>query len=68
MAKYITNKQIDPSRANELYNFKGVGEVVWSFISSIYYANWDVLFANNNFTSLRKKIAAKFTPRIQLTS
>ena len=28
MAKYIINKQIDPSRANELDDFKGVGEVV----------------------------------------
>ena len=39
MAKYITNKQIDPSRANELDDFKGVGEMVWSFIFSIYNAN-----------------------------
>jgi len=39
MAKYITNKQIDLSRANKLDDFKGVGEVVWSFISSIYNAN-----------------------------
>jgi len=39
MAKYITNKQIDPSRANELNDFKGVGEMVWSFIFSVYDAN-----------------------------
>ena len=44
MAKYITNKQIDSSRANELDDFKGVREAVWSFISSIYDANWDVFF------------------------
>ena len=39
MAKYITNKQIDPSRANKLDDFKGVGEMVWSFISFVYNAN-----------------------------
>jgi len=68
MAKYITNKQIDPSRANKLDDFKGVGEVVWNFISSVYDANWDVLSADNNFILLRKKIMAKFTSRIQLSS
>ena len=29
--------------------------------------NWDALSADNNSTLLRKKIAAKFTPRIQPT-
>ena len=39
MAKYITNKQIDPSIANNLDDFKGIGEAVWNFISSIYDVN-----------------------------
>ena len=68
MAKYITNKQINLSRANNLDNFKGIGEMVWNFISSIYDANWDALSADNNSILLRKKISAKFTPRIQPTS
>ena len=68
MAKYITNKQINPSKANELDDFKSIGEVVWSFIFSVYDANWNALFADNNSTSLRKKIMAKFTLKIQLTS
>jgi len=68
MAKYITNKQINPSKANELDDFKSIGEVVWSFIFSIYDANWNALSADNNSTSLRKKIMAKFTLKIQLTS
>ena len=68
MAKYITNKQIDPSKANDLNDFKGIREAVWNFISSIYKANWDVLFTDNNSTSLRKKIVAKYTPKIQLAS
>ena len=42
--------------------------MVWNFISSIYDANWDALSADNNSILLRKKISAKFTPRIQPTS
>ena len=43
MAKYISNKQVDSAKANELDDFKGIGEVVWNFIFSVYNANWDVL-------------------------
>ena len=39
MTKYITNKEIDSSKANDLEDFKGIGEAVWNFISSIYEAN-----------------------------
>jgi len=66
MAKYISNKQVNSAKANELDDFKGIGEVVWNFISSVYNANWDALVTDNNSTSLRRKIAAKFTSRIQL--
>ena len=67
MTKYITNKKIDSFKVNEFDDFNGMGEAIWSFISSVYDANWDLLSADNNSTSLRKKIATKFTPRIQLT-
>ena len=66
MAKYISNKQVNSAKANELDDFKGIREVVWNFISSAYNANWNMLVTNNNFTSLRRKIMAKFIPRIQL--
>jgi len=36
MAKYITNKQVDPAKSNDLENFKGIGEVIWNFISLVY--------------------------------
>jgi len=68
MAKYISNKQIKPSKANNLDDFNGIGNVVWNFISSIYGYNWDVLFTNNKSNTLRRKIAAKFTPKIHLAS
>jgi len=65
MAKYISNKQVNSAKANELDDFKDIGEVVWNFISSVYDANWDVLVTDENSISLRRKIVAKFTPRIQ---
>jgi len=68
MAKYISNKQVNSAKANKLDDFKGIGEVVWNFISSIYDANWDALVTDNNSTSLRRKIIAKFIPRIQPVS
>ena len=65
MAKYILNKQVEPTKTNDLDNFNGIGNAVWNFISSIYDTNWDALFTDNKSTTLRKKITAKFTPRIQ---
>ena len=68
MAKYISNKQIELSKTNDLMDFNGIGDVVWNFISSIYKSNWDILYTDNKSNTLRRKIAAKFTPKIQLTS
>ena len=67
MTKYITNKKIDSSKTNDLEDFKGAEEAVWNFISSVYKANWDVLFMDNKSTLLKRKIASKFTPRMQST-
>ena len=39
MAKYISNKQVKPAKANNLDNFNDIREVVWNFISSVYNAN-----------------------------
>jgi len=61
ITKYITNKQIESSKANDLEDFKGIEEAVWNFISSVYEANWDALYADNNSVSLRRKITSKFT-------
>jgi len=36
MVKYIGNKQIDLVKSNELEDFKGTRETIWSFISSVY--------------------------------
>ena len=68
MAKYIVNKQVDSSKANNLKDFHSIGKAVWNFISSIYKANWDILYTDNNSTSLRRKIVAKFTLKTQPTA
>ena len=39
MAKYISNKQVDSSKSNDLEDFHGMGEAVWNFISSVYQTN-----------------------------
>ena len=67
IAKYITNKQVDSSKVNNLEDFIGIGKVVWNFISTVYKANWDTLHTDNNSTSLKRKIMAKFIPKIQPT-
>jgi len=38
MAWYISNKQVDAVRSNDLEDLKDIGEAVWNFISSVYQA------------------------------
>ena len=63
MAKYISNKQVELTKINNLSDFDGIGNVVWNFISSVYESNWDILHTDNKSNTLRRKIAAKFTPK-----
>ena len=66
MARYITNKQVNSNKANNLEEFKGMGDSIWNFISLVYQAKWDSLYTDNNSTTLRAKISSKFTPRVAL--
>ena len=68
MAKYITNKKVNPKSANELKDLDSIGDVVWNFISSVYQSSWDSLYTDNKSKTLREKISAKFTPRIAPSS
>jgi len=68
MAKYITNKKVNPKNANELKDFDGIGDSVWNFISAIYQSGWDSFYTDNKSKTLREKISAKFTPRIVSTT
>jgi len=63
MAKYITNKQVNSSYANDLKEFDGMGNAIWKFISSVYEAKWDSLYTDNRTNTLRSKISGKFTLR-----
>jgi len=68
MARYISNKQVDSLKSNDLEDFNSIGKAIWNFISLVDYANWDSLYADKQSNSLRRKIAAKFTPKIQPTT
>ena len=64
IAKYITNKQVNPAKSNNLEDFNGIGKVIWNFFSSIYQSKWNSLIADKNSNTLRQKISAKFTPKV----
>ena len=64
IVKYISNKQVNSSKTNELIDFDGMGNAIWNFISSVYEAKWDSLITDNKSTTLRTKISSKFTPRV----
>jgi len=64
MAKYISNKKVNPKSSNDLEDFNGIGDAVWNFLSSIYQSSWDSLYTDNRSKSLREKILAKLTPRV----
>jgi len=36
MARYILNKKVNSSKANELQDFEGIGDSIWNFLSAIY--------------------------------
>ena len=38
MAKYISNKQVNFSKSNNIENFYGIGKAIWNFIFSVYQA------------------------------
>ena len=61
ITKYISNKQINPAKSNNIEDFKGIGKVVWNLISSIYQ---EILIADKNSNTLRQKISLKFTPKV----
>ena len=68
MAKYISNKKVNPKSANDFKDFDSISDAVWNFISSIYQSSWDFLYTDNKSKTLREKISAKFTPRIAPSS
>jgi len=68
MARYISNKMVNPKTANDLKDFDGIGNAVWNFLSLVYQSGWDSLHTDNKSKTLREKISSKFTPRIAPSS
>ena len=64
MAKYITNKQVDLAKSNNLEDFNSIGEAIWNLISSVYQFKQDSLITDKNLNTLKQKISAKFTPKV----
>jgi len=64
IAKYISNKQVNSGKTNELNDFDSMDNAIWNFISSVYEAKWDSLTTDNKSTTLRMKISSKFTSRV----
>ena len=63
ITKYILNKSVERGIVNDFNDFKGIGKVVWEFISTIYDSGWNTLYINDN-TLFRNKVLSKFTPKI----
>lgn len=64
MTKYILNKKVKKCKANNIKDLKGINKAAWSFISSLYKAEWDELCTDSNNHSFRHKVKAQFNPQI----
>ena len=63
MRKYIRGKSIN-NDPNNIKDLKGVGKVVWEFLSSIYDLHWDGLYIDNTNTTFKNKVSSKFTSQV----
>ena len=57
MPKYIGNKKIDSTKANEVSDLKGIGEATWKFVSVFYNVRQDSFVADTNNNSFRQNIS-----------
>ena len=55
IAKYIKNKKIKLSKANDIKDLQGIREAVWKLISAFYDAEWDTLIADVHNIHLDRK-------------
>ena len=54
MARYISNKQVESLKLNDLEDFNSIGEAIWNFISLVYSTNWNSLHADKQSNMLRR--------------
>ena len=62
MCRFILSKSIKGDKANEVKNLDGISKTMWKFISTIYEAQQDNLFMNDNKIIFRNKVKLKFNP------
>ena len=62
--KYILDKSIKSDQANDIKDLEDIGKVTWEFISTIYKAQWDGLFMDDNKITFRNKVKSKFNPQV----
>ena len=67
MQKYILDKTIEGSEANNVKNLKGIGKVAWKFILSLYEAHWDSLIVDNSNILFRNIVKSKSSPQVVKT-
>ena len=65
--KYISGKSINGNKANNFKNLSGMGKSIWEFISLVYELHLDVLFVDENNTTLRNKVKSKFAPQVKIS-
>ena len=65
VAKYISDKQINLKKSNDVEDLKGIGETIWNLIFSVYQLSWDSLYTDNNSATLRQKVVLKFTSKVK---
>ena len=65
--KYISGKSINGDKGNNFKNLSGMGKSIWEFISLVYELHLDVLFVDENNTTLRSKVKLKFAPQVKIS-
>ena len=58
---FIRSKKVVNSRASDVPELSGFGEVAWNFISSIYKSGWDLLSTDKYINLFKSKVVNKFT-------
>jgi len=62
--KFILDKSIDGSKANDIKDFKGLDKVAWRFISALYSSQWNSLLVDGTNHSFRNNVKSKFSPQV----
>jgi len=67
MQKYILDKTIKGSEANNVKDLESVGKAAWEFILFLYKVHWDSLIVDNSNILFRNMIKSKFSPQVVKT-